>query len=208
MKNRYTEDSFRNKISIISVVCCMLVIWIHTNNMEVYGITNQGRTVMESVTYRFETIWMGIEGMAVPMFFFISGFLFYRNYDLSKIGEKYRSRFKSILIPYLIWASFYYLFFVVISWIPAIAEKMNAPAGQELSVIGWLRSLWPDQYYTLWFLKNLIVFIAISPLVYVLLKDRRVKDNKIYLPTGILAYVIIVVLLIVAGPSAVPLRDP
>lgn len=50
-------------------------------------------------------------GVCVPYFFVISGFLFFRNFDMKMLAAKYRSRCKSILVPYLVWNVLYNLAF-------------------------------------------------------------------------------------------------
>ena len=48
-------------------------------------------------------------------------------------------------------------------------------------------ALGPDCYYTLWFLRNLIIFIAITPILYLLAK------NWLSLPTGLLVTIFLLV---------------
>ncbi len=41
--------------------------------------------------------------IAVPLFFIISGALYYRDYDHSKYFDKIRRRFFSLIVPFLLW---------------------------------------------------------------------------------------------------------
>ena len=85
------------------------------------------------------------------------------------------------MIPYIVWNSIYYLFFVILTNVPALSDYANA-SKYEFSLIAWLSSLWANEYYTLWFLKNLVIYIFISPVLYIILKDwSRVPSGLIVL---------------------------
>lgn len=174
-----SEEHIRNKIYVISFICSLLVMWIHTFNLEVYGIGN-GSVGLANVIYCIETYWANITSIAVPFFFVLSGFLFFRTFSRNVIWNKYKTRFRTVVIPYLCWCTIYYIYYVALSNIPFIRAMLAEEDIVELSLQNWLRSLWYDSYYTLWFLKNLILFIAISPLLYVVLKNWKKQ-----VPTGI-----------------------
>ncbi len=166
------EKQIRNKITIISFFCSMLVIWIHTYNLEVYGITEQAVGIGRLV-YCIEKYWSKVTQIAVPMFFFVSGFLFFRTFTMNKLYNKYKSRIQSLLIPYLCWCTLYYLYFVVISNITLLKKLVKENDVVTFSIQSWINSLWRDSYYTLWFIKNLMIFVLITPIVYLLLKNWK-----------------------------------
>lgn len=96
-----SEKSSR-KISVLSFVLFIGVMGIHTYNLDVYDLGRDSDTILsviETFLYRLEN------GTCVSFFFMISGFLFFRNFDLSMLRQKYISRGRSILIPYIIWVS-------------------------------------------------------------------------------------------------------
>lgn len=180
------EQKLRNKITLLTFICSLLVIWIHTYNLEMYGITADSQGIAK-IAYLTENYWKRLTDIAVPLFFFVSGFLFFRTYELKDTWNKYRSRFKSILIPYVCWCTIYYLYFVLITNVPVIKSLMNRTEATPLSFLTWLRWIGPDEYYTLWFLQNLIVYILLCPVFYILLKDRKkVPVGAIVLIAGIL----------------------
>lgn len=69
------EKIINNKFIFISFFCSILVIYIHTFNLETYSI-NEGAVGIAKVAYVVETYWTNVLKIAVPMFFFISGILF------------------------------------------------------------------------------------------------------------------------------------
>lgn len=44
-----------------------------------------------------------ITSLSMAFFFFVSGFLFFYNFDISKIKNKYKSRVRSLLVPFILW---------------------------------------------------------------------------------------------------------
>ena len=166
------ENIVRNKISIITFISSVLVIWIHAYNLNVYEI-NEKSEGMGLFVYYVEKIMSNFTLIAVPFFFIISGFLFFRKFEIKNIFSKYISRVRTILIPYIFWCSFYYFYFVILTNFPYLKEKMNTNT-VELSLVGWINSLWKDEYLTLWFLQEIIIYIVLSPIIFYLLKNKAI----------------------------------
>lgn len=184
-KELLSEQKFRNKITVLSFVASILVIYIHADNMTAYSLTEKSEE-LAGFCYSLEMFFNRFSAIAVPIFFIISGILFYRTFDIHKLWDKYRSRFSSILIPYLIWASLYYAYFIIVTRIPAIVNIMNSAGPVEISISNYFNWLWSGAYYTLWFLKNLIVFILLTPIIWVALNNHIKK-----IPTGLLVLVLL-----------------
>lgn len=120
----YTEQQFRNKITIYSFVAMMAVIFIHTYNLSVYQVSEDSVGFARFVFY-FESVATSLWGAAVPMFFMISGFLMFRNFTWDKLRSKYQTRFHTVLVPYFLWNTIYYLYYIVVTRIPLIQRIMN-----------------------------------------------------------------------------------
>lgn len=103
----YTEQQFRNKITIYSFLAIIAVVFIHTYNLAVYHISEDSVGFSRFVFY-FESVAASLWGAAVPMFFLISGFLLFRNFTWDKLWSKYQTRFHTVLIPYLVSAKYSY----------------------------------------------------------------------------------------------------
>ena len=175
-----TEQSLRNKITIISWICCFLVMYIHNNNLTVYGYDEYSSGEWDHFVYMFEYTFSKVTNLAVPLFFLLSGFLFFRTFKWEKLWTKYKSRFFSLVIPYFIWACIYYLYFVILSYVPGLSAMISSDSKVTFSLISLLRWIGPDSYYTLWFIKNLILYVLLTPIFYGLFKNH---SNKF--PTGI-----------------------
>lgn len=183
----YTEIQFRNKITCYYFYTIIAVVLIHTFNLSVYGI-NADSTGLGVFVYYFESIAAELWNIAVPMFFMISGFLFFRNFTWDKLKSKYQSRFFSIVIPYLIWCSIYYLYYVILTRIPFVVRLMTEVSATPFNLSTWLSKLWVDEYYVFWFLKELIVLIILTPVIYFFLQNRW------KIPTGLVVLILSVMI--------------
>lgn len=198
IKNASTRNSevmIRNKITMISFLCSIFVIYIHTYNLTTYGIeeTSGG---LANITYHIQTYWNRVISIAVPIFFMISGILFFRTFEVQQLSKKLKNRFFTIGVPYLVWSSLYYLYNVICTNVPIIKSIMNGDEIIEFSLQTWIRWLWVDSYYTLWFLQNLMIFILLSPIIWILLKNYWKQ-----IPTGFVTLLILLFILIRIVPS-------
>lgn len=96
-----------------------------------------------------------IAQLAVPTFFALSGYLFFRNctsWDVLK--TKLRKRVKSLVIPFIFWSLFFYGLYSVLNHVPGIGNRINF----ELPSFS-LQAFIIDNAVNppMWFLKTLIV---------------------------------------------------
>lgn len=157
---------FDNKIRTVNGIMCVLVVFLHSYNIERYNNLNWFITpLLESFVSRT------VGNLAVPTFFFMSAILFFRNYDLTKVWTKYRSRISSILIPYLLWNTIYLLIFVIIVNFPLSRQFMDTKEiAINLQVV--IDSVLFHQYNGVyWFMYQLILFVLISPVIYLVMKN-------------------------------------
>ena len=152
----YTEQQFRNKVTIYSFFAMVAVVFIHTYNLTVYRISEDSVGFARFVFY-FESVAAALWTAAVPMFFMTSGFLMFRNFTWEKLWSKYQTRFRTVLIPYLLWNTIYYLYYIVVTRIPLIQRMMNGDDVVDISLKEWISRLWTNEYFVFWFLKELII---------------------------------------------------
>jgi len=162
------EQKTSRKITYITFGLSLAVIIIHTYNLEIYGIDVEAY----NFTVLFERFWwLLFNGTAVYYFALISGFLFFRNYDFSRIKEKYRSRCRSLLVPYLAWNMLYYLFFLLLGNMPFLKGVINSEEA-SFGLKEFVIYLW-EGYGTFWYLKVIIGLIIFGPLIYLFLKKQE-----------------------------------
>lgn len=160
------EKQFRNKITWFTFGFSVLVIWVHSLNAELFLGTG---TAAERVKAVQEFFGGSVAQIAVPGFFMISAYLFYRNFDWEKLPGKWASRFRSVLAPYIIWNLIYYLGYVIGSRLPFVADvvgKGKIPFGFSAALDAVLHY---SYLYVFWYVYQLILLILLAPLLYLLL---------------------------------------
>lgn len=114
----------------------------------------------------------GICGAANYMFFLISGYLFFHNIgDFLSIKQKMRKRVQSLLVPYILWNVIFLLWYFVLGLIPTLSEKfVNGSIITKLTVAPWYEGLYMvfvmPAAFQLWFLRDLMIFVVLSPVLY------------------------------------------
>jgi surface polysaccharide O-acyltransferase-like enzyme len=120
--------------------------------------------------------------VVVPLFFFISGFLFFRNIDAFTKRDylrKLKSRGKTLLIPYLFWNITTFLIHYTAQYIPALdGMRFRHRAGydlQDLPEALWGSGDFPHPIvYPFWFIRDLMVIVLLTPVIYFYLKKTGV----------------------------------
>lgn len=160
---------FYNKITWFSFLFSLLVIWIHSYNAELF----LGKTEAMAQIYRIEH-WIGdgLGQIAVPGFFMISGYLFYRDFSWDKLRGKWQRRIRSVLVPYMLWNFLYYLGYVIGSRLPWVTRVVGKGI-IRFSLAGTVDAIINYTYnYVFWYLYQLILLILLAPLLYPALKRR------------------------------------
>lgn len=118
----------------------ILVISIHAHNLKYYGLEE----ATMSLAYQEVAIIAGVMGkIAVPFFFMMSGYWYFRMNIFStdvweRIKTKNKKRIKSLVVPYLLWNTFGTLFYMTVTRIPVLANKMNN--GEVIPIT--LKTIW------------------------------------------------------------------
>lgn len=169
MNERLSEAEFRNKVTWFSFLFSLLVVWVHSYNAELY----LGLTMDMARIYRIEHfIGDGIGQIAVPGFFMISGYLFYRGFTWDQLKSKWMRRIRSVLVPFILWNTIYYLGYVIGSRLPWMTDVVGK------GVVGFTLPALVDAVlhytynYVFWYLYQLILLILLAPVLYPVLKCR------------------------------------
>lgn len=127
--------------------------------------------------------------ISVPLFFLIAGFLFFQAGGFSRqfYAKKLKSRVHSLLIPYLFWNAFAIVTFGMMQqWLGWTHLAYGpVPFVAQWEATDYLRAFWDLRrphyplVYPLWFIRDLMVTMLLSPLLYFLIK--RLKQVAIVL---------------------------
>lgn len=151
---------FEKRVTIYSFVLTVFVIWLHAGESLVSSIPGQ---------------------IAVPGFFIMSGYLFFRNIDVQKdpvsvTAEKIRRRGKTLLLPYLLWNAIYFVIYLLAGK-AEISEAFGAVFLYRCNPV-------------FWYLYQLILVTLLTPALFFVLRKKE---------TGILFLSVIFLLATVCG---------
>ncbi len=171
-----TELGFHNKVTWFSFVLSILVIWIHSYNAELF-LGYQAATGTVYVLEHDVGDWFG--QIAVPGFFIISGYQFYRDFDWGKLKGKWERRVKSLLVPYIVWNFLYYISYAAASRIPAVADVVGK-GRVEISLTALVDAVVRHTYNNVfWYLYQLLWLVALAPVFYLMF--RRIASGCLLL---------------------------
>lgn len=162
---------------------------------------NMGANIAGVIMYSFSHIFTQI---AVPSFFLISGFLFFKGLEQwngAVWKRKMKSRVSSLILPYILWVTIFALVNFArqvlptlnsVNWLEATGAWLNEQGGY--ANLYWSSSLWvagdknlwgeslimsgPLPFH-LWFLRDLVVLVLLTPVFYWLFK--RNENHKMSL---------------------------
>ena len=211
-----TNDELMSKtISSLRFPLAVVVVMEHfnfVNNDRGFGIHGvmYGQHMPDYLKFLINYPGMTLVTMGVPLFFFIAGYLFFHgkvfNFEVYK--EKLKRRFHSLFIPYIMWNTIAILM-IAIRFLPIF--KGILPGMDEvklnLTFSGFINTyfdyfhnegLFIYPYETLkttimpidaplWFVRDLMSAVIISPLLYWLIKKLRFYAVVLW---GLFAYVI------------------
>lgn len=165
------EKKFRNRVTWMMFLLSILVIWGHSYNVDGFS---GGRTgpVWELADRIQSFISLTAAPAAVPGFFMLSSYLFFRNFTWERLAGKWKERFFSIVVPYVAWNTLYYLGYAAAAGIPGVRQIVGKEA-VPLGIAEFLEAVLHYKYAPVfWYLYQLILLIVLSPAVYLLIKNR------------------------------------
>lgn len=181
--------SFSRKITGFSFILTIFVIWIHAVNAGLCSLQlNDIASINEAADIDVQLLSSGVAAaaggfgiklcfciqkilgtglgqIAVPGFFAMSGYLFFkdsdRTVDLAYFVKKWKRRISSLLIPFLLWNTIYYIIYVIIG-------KAGTDANSIFNGVVFNR-----YNPVFWYLRELLVLTVLTPIIYILLKNKN-----------------------------------
>jgi fucose 4-O-acetylase-like acetyltransferase len=120
----------------------------------------------------------GLAGIAVPLFFVMSGYLFFFGFEwsLNSYTNKLRRRAGSLLIPYLFWNSLTLSLLALAQWLSAGRVHLSG-SHVPVASYGWydcLNSLLgitrSPVSYQFWFIRDLMLMVLAVPILQLILR--------------------------------------
>lgn len=146
------EKGLSEKIRIASLLCTFMVIVRHARNLHAFWGTESVTGVCAFVENGFSVL----TEIAVPYFFMVSGFFFFRTnyYQEGAYVVMLQKKARTLLVPFLIWnvtwgAILYAIGFM--DWGEPLADKVT-------------HLLMSDYYGALWYVRTLMLLMVLVPL--------------------------------------------
>lgn len=108
--------------------------------------------------------------VAMPVFFIMSGYLFFANVDVWNFKvykTKIWRRIKTLLIPYLIWNLLMTIKLKTFCW--SMFWAYWEPAGSQIDWFGQEQLMTAPANMPLWFLRDLMVVSLLTPIIYIII---------------------------------------
>ena len=163
-----------DKLRILSLISIIIVLYIHSG----FHADEIEVMVMNDRVQEFVSGMMG--RCAVPLFYVISGYLFFLKVPegMKSIYGKMRKRVGTLVMPYIIGCLFFICFGVLMAVLPGVSKYMNSsvmplfskPVGEIFRSIFYDAGNGTPCAFQLWFLRDLILIVATSPLWYICLR--------------------------------------
>lgn len=162
------------KIANTSFFAALMVVGIHTTGREPTVID------IHSALWWFEAIsHYGIFLIAVPFFFICSGYFLAGHIEEHGWWKREcAKRIRTLLVPYVVWSLVYALLPLTIFFLANLLHGRIAFLGQYASLRFWANVFglnpfaWP-QLVPLWYVRALLMFVAISPLLLYFIKKSK-----------------------------------
>jgi surface polysaccharide O-acyltransferase-like enzyme len=171
------NQELSNKIKFFSFFLILLVVFIHSENLLVKFSTGNYIAQSYSINSFLQNfISNGLCRIAVPIFFVISGYLFFLKIEFTPKGyvKKYKSRFYSLVIPYLIWSFYGILLYYLLQLLP-FTHKFFTHNVMDYGIKEFIDSLLVHPItHQLWFVRDLILLVFFSPVFAILLKKAGI----------------------------------
>ncbi len=178
------EKVLSKSIDLLRIPLACLIVLGHSNPIRFIPIVKGNPYLFDYTVIQYPITLFSyiLFSVAVPLFFFISGFLFFYytegfNMDIYKC--KIEKRISTLLIPYIVWNIFF--------GVPSVIK--NVLSGNFKGILDLLIGIWvePGQIPNitlgtmttpidspLWFLRDLFVTMLLAPVIYRIVKRKRI----------------------------------
>ncbi|MDY3848900.1 MAG: acyltransferase [Prevotella sp.] len=136
--------------------------------------------------------------IGVPLFFTISGYLFFLSFSMCDYFRKIKTRTKSLLVPYLMWNTFFICVYFIIQQIPSLSPFFSGNNKKviDYTCIDFIRAYWDCGNWnqgngtpilqTYWYVRNLFILCLLSPFILFIVKRTRYIFVSIFIVLWIL----------------------
>lgn len=166
------SSSISTSISLFRFPLMVLVVYIHSRSelISTSLYRNVDYPIFDMISYLGSSV---LASIAVPIYFLISGYLFYNKkyFKTEDYVRNLRKRVNTLLIPYLLWNFIVELCYLAVQTILPSIQTSSRKSVVEYSLCDWIADFWYGNSgspicYQFWFLRDLIVCVCLSYAIY------------------------------------------
>lgn len=154
------SESLSNRIKLCSFICTVMVVFRHSNNNQAFF----GVNYLDGLNGFIQNLFTNITEIAVPYFFLVSGYFFfkYRYLSIKEYFSMFRRKLRTLFLPLLVWNLIALPLFIL-----SHKEYVWNPFRFFVDLI-------TSQYYApLWYIRDLLIFMYLAPFYQWLLYCQR-----------------------------------
>lgn len=176
------SPALSDKARGLTLLCSLLVCFAHAATLSRSYVYVADQPFAFTNNF-IQCLWkFGLARISTPFFFCLSAFLLLDSLlpasDSPRINfraaylRELRKRMKTLLAPFLVWSLISFLTIYSLQLLPITKGYLTRPLSQE-SFTSMLAILtWDPVGYPLWFMRNLFILVALSPLIYLIIRKR------------------------------------
>ncbi len=156
-------------IDLIRFPMAVFVVFIHTCSTNI-NVNDTTYPIYQFLRALFSNI---IASVAVPTFFIISGYLFYKhleNWNWDSYYEKLKQRVKTLFVPYLLWNSMYIVFALSGAIYSVLMKRASYTVLSDwFNSEGMCSLYWGNPYpylVPLWYIRDLMIIVLFAAIIY------------------------------------------
>ncbi len=188
-KSKITDEELLSKtISYLRFPLIVGVVFIH-NDISTFTLQGIKHEFNNPDWYYYIIAFFSqvLPRISVPLFFFISGFLFFYHTDftLETYKQKLKGRIKTLLIPYLLW-NFIGFLLLSIKHLPMFESVFPSISKIDYNLSTFFNCFWDFRFpdtettmgspinYPFWFIRDLMVTVLLTPVIYWLIRYIKI----------------------------------
>ena len=150
------------KITVAQFVCGLIIVLRHSRVVDGGGVINlfknQGSIFI----------------VALPCFFFFSGYLFFKGYHPNQFCDKLKGRVRTVLIPYLIFNALNTIYRYLI----VLISRKDISQDMEMNII---KGVFFNQYNgEFWYIQQIMIYFLFAPILYMIFRSKYIGVVSIF----------------------------
>jgi surface polysaccharide O-acyltransferase-like enzyme len=164
------------KITALSFLAILIVVLLHSYNLDTLF---EGKPLLMEKDANWlvqQFISNGLTRIAVPLFFVISGFLFFLKFEPTFEGyaSKVKKRMLTLFVPYVLWSFLGIALYFTLQSIPQSRPFFSKGLIRDYSFTEFLDRLFLHPIpYQFWFIRDLIILVLLSWVIFYMLKATK-----------------------------------